>query len=312
MIIAFDTSCYTTSLAIIGQDGTIHQDRRILLSVKPGERGLRQSDALFQHLQNLPRLLDQPLPKADFQAVAASVRPRPVDNSYLPVFTAGSSCGETLAGLLGVPFIGTSHQEGHIRAGMFENDLSGPSLAWHISGGTTELLMVTPGLLGYKIELIGGSSDLHVGQFVDRVGIALGTGFPAGPVLEKMALTAENVVKLPVVAKDLTLSFSGPDSAARRLIETGNTLGAELARGVFQCIALSLLKVTVTAVTRYQLNKVLLVGGVASNSIVRDILQQEGERNGIRFYFGRKELSSDNAVGVGLIARDYLAKGSPQ
>ncbi|TCL70814.1 N6-L-threonylcarbamoyladenine synthase [Hydrogenispora ethanolica] len=308
LIIGLDTSCYTTSLALIDGTGAVALDRRILLRVKPGERGLRQSEAVFQHLQNLPKLLETPLEEPAIALVAMSVRPRPVEGAYLPVFQAGASFGETLAKLVGAPWIGLSHQEGHIRAGLHHAAAvwNEAFLAWHISGGTTELLLVRPAAVGYALDLLGGSSDLQVGQFVDRIGVALGAAFPAGPALERLALLAAAPEPLPVVTRDLTISFSGPLSAAERKLAAGNCVPENLALGVFQAIAAALLQVTQRAALRHGIRRVLLVGGVASNQIIRDVLSAAGTRDGIDFQFGAKELSSDNAVGIGLLGYDYL------
>lgn len=308
MILAFDTSCYTTSVALIGFDGTIKADCRQVLQVKPGERGLQQSTAIFQHLGNLPRLLGSCRPSS-LVAVAAATVPRPVEGSYLPVFKVAASFGESVARLAGVPFIETSHQEGHIRAGLYGQALNGdPFLAWHISGGTTELLYVTPKEAGFGIAKIGGSSDLHAGQFVDRVGVALGTPFPAGPHLEKLAMASSTERSLPVVTDGLTLSFSGPESAAQRLV--GSVPPADLARQVFHCIGRSLWNVTRKAAEQYRVRQVLMVGGVASSRLVKAYLTEREAEADIRFAFARPELASDNAVGVGLIGYDRWKRGA--
>lgn len=307
MIMGIDTSCYTTSIALIGVDGEIKSDCRQVLQVKPGERGLQQSAAIFQHLGNIPRLLES-CRISSLVAVTASSVPRPVAGSYLPVFKVAASFGESIARLANVPFIETSHQEGHIRAGLYGQAPSdAPFLAWHISGGTTELLYVTPKEVGFGIEKIGGSSDLHAGQFVDRVGVALGTPFPAGPHLEKIAMTSSTSQSLPVVTDGLTLSFSGPESAAQRLV--GSVPSADLARQVFHCIGRSLLGVTLKAAEQYRVDRVLMVGGVASNCLIKEYLVENGSKRGIRFVFAKPELASDNAVGVGLIGYDRWKRG---
>ena len=310
MIIGIDTSCYTTSLALVTSEGNILLDSRSLLEVASGGRGLRQSEALSQHLQNLPLLLatDRWAPKQppNLDAVCASVTPRPAPDSYLPVFRAGASFGQTLAGLYGIPFISTSHQEGHIRAGLAGNpELKGDFLAWHISGGTTELLLVRPDHPGFTIQKVGGSSDLHVGQFIDRIGVALGTGFPAGPELERMAERTNPEIHLPVAVDGLSLSFSGPASAAERALRSGT--GASLAYAVLECIGRSLFMVTRRAAEIYGVNQVLAVGGVSANQMIRTYLTDAGTREGLNFYFGSRELSSDNAVGAALIGRDFLS-----
>ncbi|MCL6590976.1 MAG: O-sialoglycoprotein endopeptidase [Firmicutes bacterium] len=317
MILGIDTSCYTSSLAVISETGAIDYERRILLSVKPGEKGLRQSAAVFQHLQNLPQLLAG-CTAPRIRIVAAAIRPRPVSGSYLPVFKVGASFGEMIARVLGVPFVGVSHQEGHIRAGLYggpdmETQDRAPMLAWHISGGTTELLKVEPAAgPGFQILKIGGSSDLQIGQFIDRVGVALGLGFPAGPALEKLALGSASSKTFPVAPQGLLLSFSGPETAAQKEIRAlkradgsvSPEAATDIARRVFNCVCLGLLKVTLQAVAEFKLNRVLLVGGVASSQIIREFFDSQGAALGIQFQFGPRELASDNAVGVALIGYD--------
>mgnify|MGYP001467762625 CR=1 FL=1 len=306
MIVGIDTSCYTTSVAIIGAGGVLLNEHRLMLQVKPGERGLRQSEAVFQHIQNLPHITGQLQAAVPIRAIAASVRPRPVDGSYLPVFKVGASMGESLAHLLGVPFIATSHQEGHIRAGFFDQEVpEGNFLAWHLSGGTTELLFVKATAEGFNIEKVGGSSDLQVGQFVDRIGVALGARFPAGAFLERVADQSESSESLPVVTEDLTISFSGPESAGRRLLSLGIS-SQELARRVFNCISQSLINVTLEAVKRFQVDLVLFTGGVAANGLIRTALLQEKRLQEVKLLFAPKGLSGDNGVGVGLIGWDLL------
>lgn len=305
MIIGIDTSCYTTSVAVIGENGVLHAERRQMLRVKPGERGLRQSEAVFQHLQNFPRLVAD-LKIGQVKAVVASSRPRPFPGSYLPVFKVGAAMGETLARVMGVAFFETSHQEGHLRAGFFDRELpDGPFLAWHLSGGTTELLLVKGVKGGFDICKVGGSSDLQVGQFVDHIGVALGGPFPAGAYLEKLARQSDTLESLPVAIKDLTISFSGPDSAAKRLLDA-DIPPPELARRVFNCIVQAIAKVTAAAVDRFQVDRVLLAGGVASADLIRTALLKKAVLKDVGLIFAPKELSGDNAVGVGLIGYDLI------
>ncbi len=310
MIIGIDTSCYTTSVALINGDGSIINNRRQMLQVKPGQRGLRQSEAVFQHIQNLPRLVEDLKEITPITAVAASIRPRPVSGSYLPVFKVGASLGATLACVIGVPFFETSHQEGHLRAGLLNTEFINKTfLAWHLSGGTTELLLVRAFSGGFDIEKVGGSTDLQVGQLIDRIGVALGGGFPAGIFLEELASQSQSIEFLPVVTKDLTISFSGPDSAGKRLMDSG-IAPPELARRVFNCISRSLIKVTIEAVRRFQVNLVLFAGGVASNELVRAALLNEASLHDVKIVFAPIELSGDNAVGVGLIGYDLIKQRS--
>jgi N6-L-threonylcarbamoyladenine synthase len=308
--IGFDTSCYTTSVAL-ARDGQIIASRRRLLTVEQGERGLMQSEGVFQHETRLPELIEQLMQEAGVQkidAVGASTRPRPVDGSYMPVFTVGEGYGRSLAAVLGVPFIATSHQEGHIRAAMVDTALTYGEeiLAVHLSGGTTEVLHVKDG----EIHLIGGSNDLHAGQFVDRVGVKLGLGFPAGPALEQMAMRGRAESKLPVWVRGCECSFSGSESAAQRLIDSGALSPEDMAAEVFSCIARSLAKVLANASQQTGVKKVLLAGGVASSTYLRELLPKRLKKMNVRLKlnWGRPELSGDNACGVALIASETEVK----
>ena len=186
--IGIDTSCYTTSAAC-AENGSIVSDRRTMLRVASGERGLRQSDGVFQHVRNLGEIMPALMADADrakIKAVAVSTRPRPEQDSYMPVFLAGKTAAITLANALDVRLIELSHQQGHVRAALYGNEqlMGRRFLGMHISGGTTEIFTVGSNL---EIGLIGGCADLHAGQLVDRVGVSLGMAFPSGKHMEVLA-----------------------------------------------------------------------------------------------------------------------------
>ena len=190
--VGVDTSCYTTSVACVDECGIV-SDLRTVLSVKQGERGLRQSDGLFQHIRNLERLVPEMFEKLDVGAVrgvCVSARPRPNEDSYMPVFLAGKACAASMAAALRVPLLAASHQEGHVRAALYGNEflMGQPFLGMHISGGTTEVFLVDE---AFHITLLSGTEDLHAGQFVDRIGVAMGLRFPCGKQLEALAGMAE-------------------------------------------------------------------------------------------------------------------------
>ena len=190
--LGFDTSNYTTSAAVFG--GGTAENRGRLLTVPEGALGLRQSDALFQHVKRLHLMVEQLRDEGavgQIAAVGASTRPREVEGSYMPCFLAGASQGRGLAAVLGVPFFSWSHQEGHLAAAAWSAGrmelLDRPFLAWHLSGGTTELLWVWPEGTGLRTEIIGGSSDLSAGQLIDRTGVLLELPFPAGKALDELS-----------------------------------------------------------------------------------------------------------------------------
>jgi len=312
--LGLDTSAYTTSLAAVDADGNLLGDERRLLPVAAGERGLRQSAALFQHLQRLPDLLTGLLDRTGggaIAAVAASCRPRCQPGSYMPVFKVSEGYGKALASALRVPFFATDHQTGHLLAGLWSAGCAGLTefLAVHISGGTTELLRVSRSESDTElltIEVLTGTDDLHAGQFVDRVGVALGLPFPAGPHLEKLAGAGDaGTVTIPAAVRDGRISFSGPEACAQRLLATG-AAPADVAAAVQRCLASTLEKIIRPALAGRAARDVLLVGGVAANGYLRRRLRARLEHAavGARLHFAAPVYSGDNAVGVALAARE--------
>ena len=309
LYVGVDTSNYTTSVACVSEEGIVFE-RRTVLSVALGERGLRQSDAVFQHVRNLPPLIDElfrSIERSSVRAVGVSVTPTSAENSYMPVFLAGKLAAGALASTLGVPLCETTHQAGHVRAAMLGNELAlnrQSCLAIHLSGGTTDLLRVTisGGLLD-EIERIGGSEDLHAGQFVDRVGVKMGLPFPSGVALERLAnLATDRSLRLPSSVKGLSCSFSGMESQAMRLLADGAEQST-VAYAVYDAMARTFSKLLRSAVERTGLETILLSGGVSGSRLLRELLEARLNRTPL---YTRPGLSSDNAVGTALIARDLF------
>ncbi|MEA4913888.1 MAG: O-sialoglycoprotein endopeptidase [Christensenella sp.] len=281
-----------------------------MLSVPLGERGLRQSDAVFQHVRNLPPLvtamLDE-IDRAQVRAVAVSAKPTAAEQSYMPVFLAGKLAATSIASSLGVPLLETTHQAGHVRAallGQEERFAEAPFLGMHLSGGTTDLLFVhcEHGQIG-TIERIGGCDDLHAGQFVDRIGVRLGLPFPSGVALETLAQAAtDHSIKLPASVKTLNCSFSGQESQCQRLIESG-AAKESIAYAVYDCMARTFSKMLTNAFAKTGCKTALLSGGVSGSLLLRELLRQ---RMKTELFYAQSGLSSDNAVGSALLARDYF------
>lgn len=310
LVLGLDTSNYTTSAAVTSQGGELIKDLRKPLQVKQGERGLRQSHALFQHMENLPELLseilDSPL-RESIGAVSVSERPRPVDGSYMPVFQVGVRFGSVVAKSLQTPFFRFSHQGGHLAAALHGTALEGVDsyLAWHLSGGTCELLFVKGG----KISIIGGSKDISFGQLIDRVGVSMGLGFPCGRAMDQAASALQgrkdNPLK-PISVSGLSFNVSGIETQAQRLFSEKG--GEELAFFLFQRMGECLRRVTETVLSQYgrSIDGVLFTGGVAASRFLRESLSTALGSKKVPAVFGDAALSSDNAVGISLLGGQAL------
>ncbi|MDO4493270.1 MAG: O-sialoglycoprotein endopeptidase [Clostridia bacterium] len=312
LVLGFDTSCYTTSLACIDEKSIV-LDKRTVLSVPLGGRGLRQSDALFQHNRNMPVLLESLFGAIDpsaVEAVGVSTRPVDAEDSYMPVFLAGILTAKAVAGALGVPLIETTHQMGHIRAASFGGNeevlMRDRFLAMHLSGGTTDLVEVgTCDSKIISIEPFGKCTDLHAGQMVDRIAVALGCAFPGGPHLERIANEAvRKDIRIPVSVRGTDCSLSGAEAALMRLIGNGEDR-CEVAYAVYDLLARMLAKLIRNAAEEKHCGTFLISGGVASSKLLRELLAVR-LKGAADVRFGQNALSSDNAVGVALTAGDRI------
>ena len=307
-VLGLDTSNYTTSAAVF--NGRTGENIGRLLDVRPGELGLRQSDALFQHVKHLPELLEQLAERErliEIKAVGASTRPRAVEGSYMPCFLAGESQGRGLAAGLGVPFYSNSHQQGHLAAAAWSAGqlelLDTPFLAWHLSGGTTELLLIKPKEHTVEAEVIGGTSDLSAGQLIDRTGVMLGLQFPAGKALDKLYHQAEIFYKPSVNLKNLSFSLSGMENQVKALLERGEEKST-IARFALDAVIDVVSRATQEAQRQYPGLPVLCSGGVASNTQLRARLTDV-----CGAIFAEPQYSTDNAMGTAILAWRALNMG---
>ena len=305
MILGLDTSNYRTSAAVITRDGRIVLNERRLLKVPGGERGLRQSDAVFLHIQQLKEMaaaIRQATTKGELIAVAVSTRPRDQEDSYMPVFQVGNTIGQYISAVLHVPCYETSHQMGHLFAAAYGTILENRDhyLAIHLSGGTTELLVRN----GMKITLLGGTKDLHAGQLVDRTGVSLGLGFPAGPEMEALAEkgTARGRLGCSMEGDDLFCHFSGAETRVQQWIREGSLPKEDIAREVFELLARTVARLLHAGRKKTGIKQALVTGGVAASGLLRHLILTRLQMidQEIETVFGSEELSGDNAVGTAL------------
>lgn len=298
-VIGIDTSNYTTSIAFFdGHDG---ENCSRLLPVKQGQLGLRQSDAVFAHIKSLPELsgrLFSHIQAPKISAVGVSTRPRAVEGSYMPCFMVGYSHAKLLAEALNVPLVEVSHQQGHVAASAWSAGhmelLSQPHLAWHLSGGTTELLLVEPEGKNVVCTKIGGTSDISAGQLIDRTGQLLELPFPSGKHLDALSQEADGMELFKVKCAEMTFSLSGVQNKVQQYYAQKG-LAAETAAYTLRCVAYAVYQATQQARIRYPGLPVVFSGGVASNSMLRQALAP------LDPIFAQPQYSTDNAMGIAVL-----------
>lgn len=305
-VIGFDTSNYTTSIAFY--DGKQAMNCSRILPVKQGELGLRQSDAVFSHIKSLPELSSRLFDACRVEsptAIGVSTRPRAVEGSYMPCFMVGYSHAKLLAQCYRIPLIEVSHQQGHIAACLWNAGrmdlLEQPHLAWHLSGGTTELLLVTPDGKNLNCTKIGGTTDISAGQLIDRTGVMLELPFPAGKHLDALCVEdQDNCDYFPVKCQNLEFSFSGVQNKVQQYY-ADHTKEATAAYALHS-VCYAVRKATEHALASYPGCSVLFSGGVASNRMLRKTFAD------MPAIFAEPQYSTDNAMGVAILAHRMLER----
>ena len=332
--IGIDTSNYKTSIAAVDKDNNILYDERLFLSVPDGEKGLRQQEALFQHVKRLPRLIKDMfkyIDKKDVEVIAVSNKPRPLSDSYMPCFLAGESIAKSIASTLGLECKEFSHQEGHIEAGKRFSPLKNKEefIAFHFSGGTTEVLKVTKN----KISIIGGTKDISYGQLIDRIGVAIGYPFPSGEEIDNGAMRASsggyiynnelnladdfskiykdnNVTKIipKISVNSPYINLSGIETAIINKLDDqlSQDYKDELSLGLLVRIGDSILDLMDLVSKEERMNDFLFVGGVSSSSFMRSYIEKEIKNKNINASFAAPDLASDNAVGIAFLGGDAI------
>ena len=300
--LGIDTSNYTTSVCLYDSDSGEAVSKRKLLPVRDGECGLRQSDAVFHHVQQLPAMFEEAFDgfTDDIRAIGVSEKPRSVEGSYMPCFTVGTTAADILASVLKVPVYRFSHQQGHIAAALYSVDrfdlLNKKHIAFHVSGGTTEALLVNGSEGFVTTELIAKTLDLNAGQLIDRVGVMLGLHFPCGKELEQLALRCDEPVKAKATLKGMDCCLSGGQNIAEKLMKQGKS-AAYIARYTMEFIIAAISGMSDRIREAYGDLPFVYAGGVMSDSIIRDKLRSQHE-----CVFALPEFSCDNAAGIAVLA----------
>lgn len=301
LYLGIDTSNYTTSAALFDSiSGEILQAKK-LLPVRPGDKGLRQSDAVFHHTVQLPQVVSM----VDFQGrelagIGVSVRPRNVEKSYMPCFLCGEGAAQMLGAALDIPVYRTSHQIGHILAALYSAGqlslLEGAFIAFHVSGGTTDCVLCEPDAEYFlKITPLASSLDLKAGQVIDRVGVMLGLQFPCGAELEKLALQSSKTFRYKPTMKGADCCLSGLENQCRKLHDSGNS-PEDTAKFCLTAISGVLLEMTKAVLETHPGLPVLYAGGVMSDVLIRERLEAENR------FFAAPAFSCDNAAGTAIFA----------
>ena len=303
--LGIDTSNYTTSAAIYDDITGQAISEKMLLPVKEGAIGLRQSDAVFHHTVQLPEVIEKLFSQfnGEISAVGVSASPRSEEGSYMPCFLSGVAVARSLSAVMKLPLYEFSHQQGHIAAVAFssgkEELLKKEFIAFHLSGGTTEAVLVRPDCENIiSTEIIAKSLDLKAGQAIDRTGVMLSLKFPCGVELDKLSLKSDKDYSVKTSVKNTDCSLSGIENKTKAMFENGEK-PEDIALFCLKSVEAALCGMTDATLSEYGKLPLVYAGGVMSNCIIRNTI--ENKYGGI---FAKPEFSSDNAAGIAVLAAE--------
>lgn len=308
--LGIDTSNYTTSAALYDGGSDSFKSVKKLLPVKSGEKGLRQSDAVFHHTVQLPQVINSLFYDniGTIKAVGVSNAPTAKQGSYMPCFLAGISVAKSVAQILNMPYFEFSHQAGHIAAVIASSKrfelLERDFIAFHLSGGTTEALLVKPDRDKiFNISLVSHSLDLNAGQVIDRAGVMLGLDFPCGVMLDKLSLNSDKQFKIKASMKGADCSLSGIENKFKAMHENGDS-SEDIAKFTVMSVIAAVESMLNGVLKEYGNLPVLFSGGVSSNTLLQSYFKEKYD--GV---FTAPEYSADNAAGTAFLtylkSKDY-------
>ncbi len=305
-ILAIESSCDETSVAIV-EDG-----KKVLCNVVYTQieihklyGGVVPEVASRRHIEKITYVIDAAMKEAnltytDIDKIAVTAGP-----GLIGSLMVGVNAAKTIGLAYHIPVIMVNHIYGHIYANYLESDFTFPLIALVVSGGHTELVYMKD---HFQFEVLGETLDDAVGEAYDKVARVVEVGYPGGPILDKMARLGKPVYPLPHVklGKDsYDFSFSGLKSAVINLhhkcVSKGETLNYnDLACSFQDAVIDVLVSKTIRAAKEYQAKQVVVAGGVAANSGLRQRMQEEMDKIGVKLTVPSIKNCTDNAAMIGV------------
>lgn len=301
--LGIETSCDETSAAVLVNGQQILSN--IISSQIPAHQrfgGVVPEIASRKHMENIIPVVQKALDEAgvsfgDLNTIAVTYGP-----GLVGALLVGVSAAKAMAYALDIPLVGVNHLEGHIYAGFLENCISLPVVCLVVSGGHTNLIYLRD---HGQMEILGSTRDDAAGEAFDKVARKLGLEYPGGPALEKLAAQGEpDAVHFPrawLEEGSLDFSFSGLKSAVINYLHKAEQRGQEVARaniaaGFQESVVDVLVAKTLWAASLKNVSTILVAGGVAANSRLRQRLVDECDTVGLKVVFPSPVLCTDNAA----------------
>ena len=312
-ILGIETSCDETSMSLV-RNGHELISLTILTQMDTHAEfgGVVPEIASRMHTENITMVLEDTLKKANYRmdnvdAIAVTFAP-----GLLGSLLVGIECAKTLAFVYKKPLIAVNHTMGHIFANNLEHEMKYPLLSLIVSGGHTDLVLLSS---PYDMEVLGSTVDDSIGEVFDKVARVLGLRYPGGPSVEKLALSGENTYDLPIPMKEsnYNFSFSGLKSSVINLVhneeQRGNELRKEDLANSFQIAAVEELRRKVElALKNTGVKEMILAGGVSANRYLRNVMENLCSQHGVNFHVPSFQYCTDNAAMIAAAAYPLYEK----
>lgn len=305
--LAIESSCDETSMSII-KNGTEEISTVVVTQIDIHKKfgGVVPEIASRSHIESITIVLDELLEKSNMTLDAIDIIGVTYGPGLIGSLLIGVECAKTISLVTGKPLIPVHHIAGHIYANNLKERLTFPLIALVVSGGHTDLVYMKE---DYSFERIGSTLDDAVGEAYDKVAKILGLDYPGGPIVDKLAHIGNDTYNLPYPLDDksFNFSFSGIKSAVVNLVhnehQRGNEIRIEDMCTSFQNRVIHILtKKTKKALEEYQVNNLVVAGGVAANKALRESLTKMAAENNIKISFPELKYCTDNAAMIGAAA----------
>ena len=317
-VLAIETSCDETSVSLVSNCGDTYKIHSNIIASQIKDHakwgGVVPELAARKHLELLPFVLEKAQSESNIFLEEVDVIASTVAPGLVGCLRVGSVTARLLSNLYSKPFLGIHHLEGHLSSILFSQDYPKTSfLTLLVSGGHTELIKVEK---GRQMKTLGKSFDDAAGEAFDKVGRLLGLDYPGGPAIEEAAKGGDpfkfNLPKCRISDKDggflkYDFSFSGLKTAVLRLVEkinldSGEVPVSDIAASFERVVAEVLVERTLNCAKNYDLDNVVVVGGVAANNTLRKMMISEASKKSIRVHLAPLSLCTDNAAMIGAAA----------
>ena len=316
LVLGVETSCDDTAAAVL-RDG-----RTILANVVSSQDqihgpygGVVPELASRQHVQNILPIIDAALRNADVELQDLNGMAVTYGPGLVGSLLVGLALVKGMAFRSGIPFVGINHLEAHLLAIHLEQDVSFPYLALLASGGHTLLYLVKD--VGHYLHL-GGTRDDAAGEAYDKVAKMMGLGYPGGRVIDNLAKSGDaKAIRFPrarLKKSAYEFSFSGIKTAVWHYLKTTGPERwqkqiADIAASFQEAVVDMLVQPTVKAASAFDVTRIVLAGGVAANSRLREKLKQRADAEGLEVFFPAPKFCTDNAAMIALAGYQWLQRG---